>query len=47
MSETDDMVFRRRRHDSLADIDETTPHRFAIDIPDPGDIAGAWAAWTS
>lgn len=44
MSETDDMVFRRRRHDPLADIDETSPHRFAVVIPDPGHIAGAWAA---
>lgn len=44
MSETDEMVFRRRRHDPLAAIDETSPHRFAVVIPDPGHIAGARAA---
>ena len=44
LSETGEMVFRRNRHDPLADIDETTPHRFTIAVPEPGDLAQASAA---
>ncbi|HYN34976.1 MAG TPA: hypothetical protein VES40_20290 [Ilumatobacteraceae bacterium] len=38
------MVFRRRRHDPLVDVDETTPHRFAVSVAEPGDIDAAVTA---
>lgn len=36
------MAFRRRRHsDPLAEVDETTPHRFAIGVAEPGKMDAA------